>query len=429
MWPRGVRPAPIVFTERWVAPRSRHSRARFAHAVEGVARLVTGLKLGEPAVGDLGDPLEHGLGHAAHPYRNGALDGERVDASSVEVMIRALESHHRLGPELPHDGDLLADAAAPRVKVLVQGLVLDMVPADAHAEAQAPAGEDVHRRSLLGHEGSLPLGQDDDAGDELEAPRARAQVTEQNEDLVEGALVGVRRAATERVEALRLAAQHVVEDEQVVVTGTLGRLGVVADDRGVRADLRLGKYHAEFHVVFVLHRRFASCIRIAEVTALSCRRADESRFAQVVDEAREVGYCAAMALWLLKSEPDEWSWTEQVAKGRDGAEWTGIRNFSARNHLRAMKKGEQAFFYHTGKERAIVGIVKVIGEAHPDSTDSAWSAVNVAALRPLPTPVGLDQIKANQRLAGMALVRLARLSVQPVSEAEWRTICQMGGLG
>src|SRR6267378_7434711 len=141
-------------------------------------------------------------------------------------------------------------------------------------------------------------------------------------------------------------------------------------------------------------------------------------------KVRQVGYCVSMALWLLKSEPDEWSWTEQVAKGRDGAEWTGIRNFSARNHLRAMKKGEQAFFYHTGKERAIVGIVRVIAAAHPDSTDSAWSAVNVAAVRPLPTPVGLDQIKANQRLAGMALVRLARLSVQPVSEAEWRTICQ-----
>ena len=136
-----------------------------------------------------------------------------------------------------------------------------------------------------------------------------------------------------------------------------------------------------------------------------------------------------MAHWLLKSEPDEWSWTEQVAKGRDGAEWTGIRNFSARNHLRAMKKDEQAFFYHTGKERAIVGIVRVIAEAHPDSTDSAWRAVDVAAVRQLPTPVSLEQIKANHRLAGMVLVRLPRLSVQLVTEAEWRIVCQMGGLG
>jgi predicted RNA-binding protein with PUA-like domain len=136
-----------------------------------------------------------------------------------------------------------------------------------------------------------------------------------------------------------------------------------------------------------------------------------------------------MAYWLLKSEPDEWSWDEQVAEGREGAEWTGIRNFSARNHLRAMKKGEQAFFYHTGKERAIVGIVRVIAAAHPDSTDSAWPAVDVAAVKKLPTPVSLDQIKADRRLAGMALVRLARLSVQPVSKAEWQIICQMGGLG
>ena len=135
-----------------------------------------------------------------------------------------------------------------------------------------------------------------------------------------------------------------------------------------------------------------------------------------------------MAHWLLKSEPDDWSWAEQVAKGRGGAEWTGIRNFSARNHMRAMKKGEQAFFYHTGKDRAIVGIVRVIAAAHPDSTDSAWTAVDVAAVRPLPPPGSLDQIKANPRLARMALVRISRLSVQPVAEAEWRIVCQMGGL-
>lgn len=135
-----------------------------------------------------------------------------------------------------------------------------------------------------------------------------------------------------------------------------------------------------------------------------------------------------MAHWLLKSEPDDWSWAQQVAKGRDGAEWTGIRNFAARNYLRAMKKGEQAFFYHTGKERAIVGIVRVIAEAHPDSTGSDWSAVDVAAVRPLPTPVSLERIKANRRLTGMALVRLARLSAQPVTEAEWRIVCKMGGV-
>jgi predicted RNA-binding protein with PUA-like domain len=132
-----------------------------------------------------------------------------------------------------------------------------------------------------------------------------------------------------------------------------------------------------------------------------------------------------MAHWLLKSEPDDWSWAQQVEKGRAGAEWTGIRNFSAQRHLRAMKKGEQAFFYHTGKERAIVGIVRVIAEAHPDSTDAAWQAVDVAAVKKLPRPVTLEQVKADRRLAGMALVRISRLSVQPVSEAEWRIICTM----
>jgi predicted RNA-binding protein with PUA-like domain len=136
-----------------------------------------------------------------------------------------------------------------------------------------------------------------------------------------------------------------------------------------------------------------------------------------------------MAYWLLKSEPDDWSWAEQVAKGRAGAEWTGIRNFSAQKHLRAMKKGELAFFYHTGKERAVVGIVTVIAEAHPDSTDSAWEAIDVAAVESLPTPVGLDRIKADKRLGSMALARLPRLSVQPVTAAEWRLVCQMGGRG
>src|SRR5262245_63357075 len=135
-----------------------------------------------------------------------------------------------------------------------------------------------------------------------------------------------------------------------------------------------------------------------------------------------------MAYWLPKSEPDDWSWTAQVAKGREGAEWTGIRNHSAQSHLRAMKKGELAFFYHTGKERAIVGIVKVIAEAHPDSTDQAWQSIEAAAVEPLPTPVTLDRIKADKRFATMALARLPRLSVQPVAATEWQLIRKMGGL-
>jgi predicted RNA-binding protein with PUA-like domain len=135
-----------------------------------------------------------------------------------------------------------------------------------------------------------------------------------------------------------------------------------------------------------------------------------------------------MAYWLVKSEPGDWSWAEQVAKGRAGAEWTGIRNHAAQKYLRAMKRGERAFFYHTGKERAIVGIVEVIAEAHPDSTDPTWSAIDVAAVEPLPAPVGLAQIKADPGLAGMVLARQPRLSVQPVTDAEWRRVRRLGGL-
>jgi predicted RNA-binding protein with PUA-like domain len=94
-----------------------------------------------------------------------------------------------------------------------------------------------------------------------------------------------------------------------------------------------------------------------------------------------------------------------------------------------MKVGERAFFYHTGTERAVVGIVEVVREAHPDSTDAAWDAIDLAAVAPLPAPVSLARIKAEPRLRGMALVRLPRLSVQPVTDAEWRLVCRMGGLG
>lgn len=135
-----------------------------------------------------------------------------------------------------------------------------------------------------------------------------------------------------------------------------------------------------------------------------------------------------MAHWLVKSEPDDWSWAQQVEKKHEGAEWTGIRNRVAQKHLAAMKKGEQAFFYHTGKERAVIGIVRVIAEAHPDSTDKAWRAVDVEAVKPLPKPVSLADIKADPRLREMALVRISRLSVQPVTDAEWKIVCEMGGL-
>ncbi|MGH6735361.1 MAG: EVE domain-containing protein [Methyloceanibacter sp.] len=137
-----------------------------------------------------------------------------------------------------------------------------------------------------------------------------------------------------------------------------------------------------------------------------------------------------MAYWLMKSEPETWSWAQQKKAGKKGAEWDSVRNFQARNNMRAMKKGDLALFYHTGEEKACVGIVKVVKEAHPDSTDGTgqWECVDVAAVADLPRPVTLAEIKATPQLKDMVLVRRARLSVQPVTAVEWRKICAMGGL-
>lgn len=135
-----------------------------------------------------------------------------------------------------------------------------------------------------------------------------------------------------------------------------------------------------------------------------------------------------MAYWLLKSEPDSWSWDQQVARGKAGQEWDGVRNFAARNHMRAMKKGDKAFFYHTGDEKRIVGVVTIIREAHPEKADPAWECVDIAADQPLPQPVELARIRAEPKLSEMVLVRQSRLSVQPVTVEEWQFVCRMGGL-
>ena len=136
-----------------------------------------------------------------------------------------------------------------------------------------------------------------------------------------------------------------------------------------------------------------------------------------------------MAYWLFKSEPNVWGWDDQVAKGDAGEEWDGVRNYQARNFMREMKVGDRGFFYHSQKEKAVVGIVEVCAEAHPDSTtdDHRWDCVDIKAVRPLSRPVTLDQIKARDDLAEMVLVKNSRLSVQPVTETEWRVVCAMGG--
>ncbi|SMX47206.1 EVE domain-containing protein [Actibacterium lipolyticum] len=137
-----------------------------------------------------------------------------------------------------------------------------------------------------------------------------------------------------------------------------------------------------------------------------------------------------MAYWLFKSEPNTWGWEQQVAKGDAGEEWDGVRNYQARNNMRAMKVGDRGFFYHSLKEKAVVGVVEVITEAHPDSTtdDPRWECVDIKAVKPVVTPVTLDMCKADERLKDMVLVNNSRLSVQPVSDAEWVVVCALAGI-
>ncbi|MEZ5892150.1 MAG: EVE domain-containing protein [Parvularculaceae bacterium] len=137
-----------------------------------------------------------------------------------------------------------------------------------------------------------------------------------------------------------------------------------------------------------------------------------------------------MAYWLLKSEPDVWGWDQQKKAGAKGEPWTGVRNAQARNFIRDMKKGDLAFFYHTGDEKQVVGVVKVVKEAYQDPTsdDARWLVVDVAAVEPFAKPVTLAAIKAEPKLAEMKLVKAARLSVQPVTDAEWKAVRKMGGM-
>ena len=144
------------------------------------------------------------------------------------------------------------------------------------------------------------------------------------------------------------------------------------------------------------------------------------------DERRE----RHMNYWLVKSEPSVWSWDQQVAKGAKGEAWTGVRNFTARQNLVKMKKGDRAFFYHSNEGKDIVGIVEIIKEAYPDPNDKTekFVCVDIKADKPLKTPVTMAAIKADKRLADMALVKYSRLSVQPVTAEEWKIVCKMGGI-
>ncbi|MFT6074220.1 MAG: putative RNA-binding protein with PUA-like domain [Yoonia sp.] len=135
-----------------------------------------------------------------------------------------------------------------------------------------------------------------------------------------------------------------------------------------------------------------------------------------------------MAYWLFKSEPDVWGWDAQVAKGEAGEQWDGVRNYQARNNMREMELDDKGFFYHSRTGLEIVGIVEVCAEAHPDTStdDPRWECVDIKAVRPFQRVVSLQEIKAEPRLADMVLVNNSRLSVQPVSDREWKLICEMG---
>ena len=144
-----------------------------------------------------------------------------------------------------------------------------------------------------------------------------------------------------------------------------------------------------------------------------------------------------MAYWLMKSEPDVFSFADMTAKTQRGEpeSWHGVRNYAARNNMKAMKLGDEAFFYHSNIGKEIVGIIRVIGLAHPDDTAEpnengkiVWECVDVEAVKPLPKPVTLATIKATPALAEIALIKLSRLSVSPVRDEEWQLICKMGGL-
>ena len=137
-----------------------------------------------------------------------------------------------------------------------------------------------------------------------------------------------------------------------------------------------------------------------------------------------------MAHWLFKSEPSAWSFDKLAGLGAAGTDWSGVRNHSAKLNMQAMKVGEQGFFYHSNEGKAVVGIVEVCKAYRPDPTDGSgkFGMVDIRTVRPLPRPVTLEEVKADKRLAAMALVTNSRLSVQPVTAEEWALVCRLGGL-
>ena len=198
----------------------------------------------------------------------------------------------------------------------------------------------------------------------------------------------------------------------------------------IHAGLAEGVFTASVLVDMARERNVDMPIAIAVAALLSGTMTVDAAIEFVAD-ATVQGGGIVMAYWLMKTEPEEFSWDDQVKRGAKGEPWSGVRNFTARRHLKEMKKGEKFFFYHTGAEKQVVGIGEIIREAYPDPTaekGEPWVAVTTAAVEPLPKPATLAAIKAEPKLKDMALVKYARLSVQPVTAEEWKLVCRMGGV-
>jgi predicted RNA-binding protein with PUA-like domain len=199
-------------------------------------------------------------------------------------------------------------------------------------------------------------------------------------------------------------------------------------------ELARGKesWRARRHNVVVLSAAVQSCDRrMGTLDATSIHVLIYTQQARVAGTGSVVAQrVGVMNYWLVKSEPSAWSWDQQVAKGAKGEAWTGVRNFTARQNLVKMKKGDLAFFYHSNEGKEIVGIAEIIKEAYPDPSDKTgkFVCVDIKADKPLKTPVTMAAIKADKRLVEMALVKYSRLSVQPVTAEEWKIVCKMGGM-
>jgi predicted RNA-binding protein with PUA-like domain/uncharacterized protein YciI len=215
--------------------------------------------------------------------------------------------------------------------------------------------------------------------------------------------------------------EHVEHLNTLNAAGTLKMAGPFLDPEGKPCG----------SLVIVEADTIEAATAIADSRPLHQGRPVRERRGQALQLGLQQAGGVSVAHWLYKSEPAAWSWEQQKAAGEKGTEWTGVRNYLARNNMRAMQIGDKGFFYHSNDGLEIVGIVEVCALSHPDSTangDPKWDCVDIRAVCDVPKPVTLKDVKASEMLAKMSLVTSMRLSVQPVTDEEWLEVCRMGGL-